>query len=130
MTICLFDMPTGYPGRTKGAHVMAMCFAKMIRLLEQGKYSIQDIADELGLHYMTVSAYLAALHKERAIHIHAWGRDAKGRPCIKIFILGDGLDAKRPTKPRRKVVQEYLERKLRKNHGTCKSASRQPDNQL
>ena len=131
-------MPRGYPGTKKGVNVGAMTYAKLIRLLEEGRLSTEELAEQLGLHYLTVIEYLNALYKENVIHIHAWRKDNANRSSIRIYILGGGLDAKKPVKSRIQIANDYRERKrlrqlkteLRTNHGTHQIKSIGPFHQL
>lgn len=73
----------------------AVLQAHLIRMLCDGPCTIQEIADETGLHYMTVQVYLRELRQAGAAHIAAWEKDSKGRDIIKVYALGPGKDAKR-----------------------------------
>jgi len=73
----------------------AVLQAHLIRMLCDGPCTIQEIADETGLHYMTVQVYLRELRQAGAAHIAAWEKDSRGRDQIKVYGLGVGKDAKR-----------------------------------
>jgi len=90
--------------------VNAMSQAKMIRMLLDGEYSCQDLAQETGLHYVTVQAYMRALHKEGAAYIARFEKDSRGRDAIKVYTLGDGVDAKR-----QKMTSAQRQAKCRQN---------------
>lgn len=86
------------PPSNKGRTIMKMSAilqAHLIKMLCDGPCTIQEIADETGLHYMTVQVYLRELRKAGAAHIAAWEKDARGRDVIKVYALGPGKDAKR-----------------------------------
>lgn len=76
--------------------VNAMSFAKLIDLLLDGAYTMQELAEKTGLHPLTVGKYCYALHKEGAIHVGEWTTDSMGRHLVRIYIMGRGPDAKRP----------------------------------
>ena len=54
-----------------------------------------ELAEETGLHYVTVRDYCKELHKVRAVHIARFEPDAHGRHTIKVYKLGSGHDARR-----------------------------------
>lgn len=86
------------PPTTKGRTIVKMSAvlqAHLIKMLCDGPCTIQEIADETGLHYMTVQVYLRELYRAGAAHIAAWEKDSRGRDVIKVYALGPGKDAKR-----------------------------------
>lgn len=78
--------------------INAITQAKLIRLLLEGAYTCQELADETGLHYVTVLHYTRELHRAGAAHIASWDKDLRGRDLVKIYKLGVGKDAKRQKK--------------------------------
>lgn len=86
------------PPNNKGKHITkvnALTQAKLIKLLLDGTRSCQELADETGLHYVTVLDYTRYLHREGAAYIVEYQQDTLGRDSIKVFKLGAGKDAKR-----------------------------------
>lgn len=79
--------------------VNAMSQAHLIRALLVGDMTLAELAEETGLHYVTVREYCSALHKAGAAHIARWEPDVRGRHCIKVYRLGPGEDAARPKIP-------------------------------
>ena len=69
--------------------------AQLIKLLLDGTYSCSELAEETGLHYVTVLEYTRELHRAKAAHISMWEKDGRGRDMIKIYKLGESKDAKR-----------------------------------
>jgi predicted ArsR family transcriptional regulator len=69
--------------------------ARLIKLLLEGTYSCAELAEETGLHYVTVLEYTRELHRAKAAHICMWEKDSRGRDLIKIYKLGEGRDARR-----------------------------------
>lgn len=69
--------------------------ANLIKLLLEGTYSCAELAEETGLHYVTVLEYTRELHRAKAAHICMWEKDNRGRDLTKIYKLGEGRDAKR-----------------------------------
>lgn len=75
--------------------VSAITYAQLIKYLLDGDYSCAELAQETGLHYVTVLNYTRALYRAGAIHICRWDADSRGRHLTKIYKIGAGKDAKR-----------------------------------
>lgn len=75
--------------------INAITQAQLIKLLLEGIYTCQQLADETGLHYVTVLQYTRELHRFGAAHIAHWEKDSRGRDVLKVYKLGNGKDAKR-----------------------------------
>ena len=75
--------------------VNATAYAWLIKALRRGDMTLAELAEETGLHYLTVALYTRALHKVGAIHIADWAPDPLGRMALKVYKLGPGRDAKR-----------------------------------
>lgn len=73
----------------------AIAQALLIKLMWEGIYTCEQLAEETGLHYVTVLEYTRALHRFGAAHIASWEKDGRGRDLIKVYKLGPGKDAKR-----------------------------------
>ena len=69
--------------------------ALLIKYLLEGVYTCWQLAEETGLHYVTVLHYTRELYRVGAAHISSWEKDVRGRDVIKIYKLGPGKDAKR-----------------------------------
>ena len=90
--------PALTPPSTKGRRIKkinAFTQALLIKYLLEGAYTCQQLAEETGLHYVTVLDYTRELHRVGAAHIASWEKDARGRDVIKVYKLGAGRDAKR-----------------------------------
>lgn len=86
------------PPNNKGKKIIkinAICQAQLIKLLLDGVYTCQELAEQTGLHYVTVLQYTRELHSAGAAHICAWEKDGRGRDVIKIYKIGEAKDAKR-----------------------------------
>jgi predicted ArsR family transcriptional regulator len=91
------------PPNPKGKRMIkinAILQAKLIKLLLEGTYTCQELAEMTGLHYVTVCQYTRELHRAGAAHISGWEKDQRGRDLAKIYKLGEGRD-----KPRQKKTQ-------------------------
>ena len=75
--------------------INAYTYAQLIKLLLEGTYNCTELAEETGLHYVTVLQYTRELYRAKAAHICAWEKDIRGRDVIKVYKLGPGKDAKR-----------------------------------
>ncbi|MGI9153593.1 MAG: hypothetical protein ACR2IY_06950 [Rubrivivax sp.] len=86
------------PPSNKGKRLIkinAISQAQVIKLMLDGELSCVELAEETGLHYVTVLQYARELHLAKAAHICRWEKDARGRDAVKIYKLGPGKDAKR-----------------------------------
>lgn len=86
------------PPTTKGKKMVkinAIAQAQLIKAMLDGVYTCEELAEETGLHYVTVLQYTRELHAAGAAHICAWDKDSRGRDVIKIYKIGEGKDAKR-----------------------------------
>lgn len=86
------------PPKNKGRRIVkinAMSQAKLIEAMLDGVYTCEQLAEETGLHYVTVLQYARELHRAKAAHISSWEKDSRGRDVIKVYRIGRGKDAKR-----------------------------------
>ena len=86
------------PPRNKGKKIIkinAIAQAQLIKLLLDGVYTCHELADQTGLHYVTVLHYTRELHFAGAVHICAWQKDGRGRDAVKIYKIGEARDAQR-----------------------------------
>lgn len=75
--------------------INAHFYAQLIAALIPGDLNCQELADETGLHYVTVLEYTRELHKAGAVHIARWEKDTRNRDAVKVYKLGKGRDAAR-----------------------------------
>lgn len=86
------------PPKNKGKKLIkinAIAQAQLIKAMLDGVYNCQELADETGLHYVTVLQYARELHAAGAAYICAWEKDSRGRDSIKIYKIGEARDAQR-----------------------------------
>ena len=69
--------------------------ARLIAALVDGTMTCEELAEHVGLHYVTVLQYTRELHRAKAVHIVTWEPDSRGRHVKKVFKLGPGRDAVR-----------------------------------
>lgn len=73
----------------------AVLYARMVEMMLHGTFSCTEMAEETGLHYITVLQYTRELYRAGACHICAYDKDKRGRDFIKIYKIGKGKDAVR-----------------------------------
>ena len=86
------------PPTNKGKRIIkinAITQAHLIKLLLEGDYTCQELADETGLHYVTVLQYTRELYRAGAAYLVRWDKDSRGRDVLKVYKLGVGRDTKR-----------------------------------
>jgi DNA-binding IclR family transcriptional regulator len=83
-----------FKGR-KVVKVSAITYAQLIKHLDHGDMTCEELAEATGLHKLTVYHYCKALHEAGAIHIARFEPDVNGRHTIKVYKLGEAKDAKR-----------------------------------
>jgi predicted ArsR family transcriptional regulator len=88
------------PKNKRMIKINAILQAQLIKLLLEGTYTCAELAEQTGLHYVTVLQYTRELHRVGAAHIAEWEKDWRGRDLSKIYKLGAGKD-----KPRHKFTQ-------------------------
>ena len=89
----------------------AILYARMVEMMLHGTFSCSEIAEETGLHYVTVLEYTRELHRAGACHIAHWDKDGRGRDMIKIYKIGAGKDARRQRMTKAQRAARYRERK-------------------
>lgn len=92
----------------------ALTQAALVKLLLDGTRDCSELAEETGLHYVTVLRYTRALYRAKAAHICAWHADKLGRATLKVCKLGTGRDAKRPCMTGNEKAAKYRERQRAK----------------
>ncbi len=80
--------------RERQIKVNAITQAQLIKLMLEGDHNCQELAEETGLHYVTVCQYARELHRIGAAHIVRWDEDRNGRRNIRVYKLGVGKDVK------------------------------------
>ena len=85
-----------------------MCFSIMVKLLYDGTRTCAELAEETGLHVLTVYDWTREMHRQGIIHICMW--EGEGRNSVRIFKMGPGRDAPRPVKERSRIHAEYRAR--------------------
>lgn len=102
----------------KQVKINAILYAQMCAAMVNGDMSCQELAEETGLHYVTVLQYTREMHRFGAAHIVRYLPDCRGRHLIKVYKLGPGKDAQRVklspverqrrTRAKRKAINDPL----------------------
>lgn len=92
----------------------ALTFAKLTKLLMEGDYTRQELAEETGLHYVSVLRYCRTLRAEGAIYIADWRLDGKGNMSLAVYKLGTKPDVPKPIKTKAQIARDYRGRKAMK----------------
>lgn len=100
------------PGAKRAKKMNAFTYAVLIRLMMDGTRTCRELAEETGLHILTVYDYTYHLHKSGAAFIVTW--DGEGRHQTRIYMIGRGKDAPRPSKSRKQIADDYRSRKAAK----------------
>ena len=81
--------------RSKKVKMNAVLTIRVIKLLFYNEMTAHDVAEETGLHLVTVSRYIREMHKQKMAHIVAWEKDSKGRDVTAVWKFGRGADKPR-----------------------------------
>lgn len=87
-----------------------LAIARLIKLLARGDLSMTELGELSGLSMSSVHRYCGALHQVKAVHIHAWRRDGRNAQTIRLYMLGEGVDAEPVVTPGGKRKQRAMER--------------------
>ena len=90
--------------------INAISQAHLIKLMLEGTYTCAELAEQTGLHYVTVLHYTRELHRAGAAHICMWEKDARGRDLLKVYKIGAGVDAKRKRMTSAERQKRYRDR--------------------
>ncbi len=81
--------------KQKQVKVNAITYARLCAAMIPGDLTCQELAEETGLHLVTVYQYTRELLAAGAAHIVRYEPDCRGRHIVKIYKLGAGKSAKR-----------------------------------
>lgn len=95
------------PKNKRVVKMSAITQAHLVKLLLDGVYTCPELAQETGLHYVTVLQYCRELHRAGAAHICDWGLDSFGRDALKIYKIGAGKDRPRRSLSRAEIAKRY-----------------------
>lgn len=92
-----------------------MVYADLMAQLTRGAYTLHELHERTGLHYVTVCEYVRALHKRRVVVIAGWKGDGPRRAAQYRLATGAGQrDAPKPEPiPHIERARHYRARKAR-----------------
>lgn len=88
--------------------------ALLMATLYSGAHTLAELAEESGLHPITVGQYVRALRKQGICYIAGWSEDTRGRLTRAEYRFGAKPDVARP--PARSTAQRSREQRQRRNH--------------
>jgi hypothetical protein len=91
--------------------INSLSYAKLIKHLLAVPATVHELAEETGLHHLTVALHMRALHAERLVHIGGWEQDSMGRDASPVWTWGAGRDKPRARKTSTERHRLYLERR-------------------
>ena len=94
--------------------INALSFALLTKHLLDGDLTRKELAEETGLHYVTVLRYCRALRKVGALYINDWRTDARGNSNVAVFKSGSKPDAPKRKKSKAEIGRDYRQRKAMK----------------
>lgn len=97
--------------KRKKARINHISILELIRALEPGTMTAKELAEESGLHYVTVLEFCRLARRQNMIHIAMFEKDTRGRDIVKIYKWGRGADAKRTRIPDKVKSAAYRKRK-------------------
>lgn len=87
-------------------------YARLFKILIHEDATAHDLAEETGLHLVTIQTLMRCFKKHKLVHVSAWEPDLKGRDCTPVYTWGEGKDKARRRKSRAKIAKDYRARKL------------------
>lgn len=89
-------------------------YARLFKVLLHEVSTAHELAEETGLHVVTVQSLMRTLKKHKVVHVCEWEADRLGRDVTPVYKLGVGKD-----KPRHK----FTARERQARHRAKKLAS-------
>jgi predicted ArsR family transcriptional regulator len=71
-------------------------FAGLIKLLMADGHTLKELAEETGLHYVTVRDWMTEFKRQKIVYVSAWVEDAAGRRGVRQYRFGEQPDKTRP----------------------------------
>ena len=100
--------------RSKQVKMNAILTIRVIKLLYYNEMTAHDVAEETGLHLVTVSRYIREMHKQKMAHIVGWEKDVKGRDATAVWKFGRGMDKPRARATAAERQRTYKQRLAQK----------------
>jgi hypothetical protein len=82
----------------KQIKVNAMSFAILVREMLAAELTCEELAEQTGLHYVTVLHYTREMHKAGSAYIAAWRMNHLKQYVLKVYGVGSRADVDKPRK--------------------------------
>ena len=106
-------MPRPAPPCNKGRKIIkvnALMMAQLMKHLLEGDYTCQELAEETGLHYVTVLHYTREMYREGVLHICKWDKRS-GKDPMRIYKIGSKPDAEKKVMTDVEKSRKYRQKK-------------------
>ena len=90
--------------------VNALMMAQLMKHLLEGDYTCQELAEETGLHYVTVLHYTREMYREGVLHICKWDKRS-GKDPMRIYKIGSKPDAEKKVMTDVEKSRKYRQKK-------------------
>ena len=87
-------------------------YARLISALLDDPCTCFELAEETGLHLVTVQSLIRCFRKHKLVHVSAWDVDKKGRAAVAVYSFGRGKSKPRPKKTGAERTAAYRARKV------------------
>jgi hypothetical protein len=91
-------------------------YAKLIKYLISNDATLRQLADESGLHIVTVGNLIKTFKSHKLVHICEWEMDKLGRDQTMVIRWGEGKDIKRFKMSGKERQRKYREHKKSFTH--------------
>lgn len=69
-----------------------------------------ELAEETGLHVVTMQELMRCFARHKLVHISAWDQDTQGRDTTPVWTFGKGKNVPRRRQTRAEIAARYRER--------------------
>ena len=98
------------PSMTLTSNRSQVTLMRILDCLSDGPLTIKEVSRDALIAHRWVMVYINELRRLKAVHIWKWTRNKSGPPYFHI-VLGEGVDAKRPSaQPSAKKTEAYRKR--------------------
>lgn len=102
-------MSNQHTARSK-TRMNALSFTLVVEELMSGPCTSDALAEASGLERKTIYLLLRTMYEHKVVHIASYEKDTIGRMARKVYGLGAGKDAKKPTKTGAEACREWRKR--------------------
>lgn len=102
-------MSNQHTARSK-TRLNALSFTLVVEELLSGPCTVDALTEASGLERRTIYLLLRTMYEHKVVHIASYEKDALGRIGTRVYGLGEGKDAKKPTKTGAQACKEWRQR--------------------